>query len=242
MNLDTATIVRVLKGKRVETDDGRLLAWRIVHPDFRSSHDYRWPFPGHDAYPKSVPGAGTTEYTRGDPCPQFDGDGLCLAITFAGAASGNIPATTGLICSYSESDVLGQDSSKLRVSTARVEDVIDVPALLRRRGFYGADLSRADLSRANLYGAILSGSNLSWADLSGSNLSWADLSWAILSGADLSRAILSWANLSGADLSGANLSGAILSEANLSGANLSGANLSGADLSRAIGLPATVGT
>ena len=72
--------------------------------------------------------------------------------------------------------------------------------------------------------------DLSWADLSRADLSWANLSWA-----DLSRADLSWANLSGADLSranlsGANLSGADLSRANLSGANLSGANLSGANL------------
>ena len=52
--------------------------------------------------------------------------------------------------------------------------------------------------------------DLSWADLSRADLSWANLSWA-----DLSRADLSWANLSGADLSRANLSGANLSGANL---------------------------
>ena len=59
-----------------------------------------------------------------------------------------------------------------------------------------ADLSRADLSWADLSGANLSWADLSWADLSEANLSWADLSWADLSGANLSRA-----NLSGADLS-----------------------------------------
>jgi hypothetical protein len=75
----------------------------------------------------------------------------------------------------------------------------------------GADLSGADLFRANLSGANLSGANLFRADLSGANLS----------GANLFRA----------DLSGANLSGANLFRADLSGANLSGANLSGADLS-----------
>ena len=53
----------------------------------------------------------------------------------------------------------------------------------------GADLSRADLSRANLSGADLSRANLSRADLRG-----ADLYRANLSGADLSRA-----NLSGAE-------------------------------------------
>jgi hypothetical protein len=47
------------------------------------------------------------------------------------------------------------------------------------------DLSRADLSRANLSGADLSRANLSGADLSGANLSGADLSRANLSGANL---------------------------------------------------------
>jgi uncharacterized protein YjbI with pentapeptide repeats len=93
--------------------------------------------------------------------------------------------------------------------------------------------SRADLSRANLYGADLSGANLSRADLSGANLSRADLSGAEPVRGDLSRADLSGANLSGADLSGANLSRADLSGANLSRADLSGANLSRADLSGA---------
>ena len=90
------------------------------------------------------------------------------------------------------------------------------------RGEYGgkrANLSGANLFRANLFRANLSGADLSRANLSGANLS----------GADLFRADLSGANLSGADLSRANLSGADLSRADLSGADLSGADLSGAD-------------
>jgi hypothetical protein len=101
-------------------------------------------------------------------------------------------------------------------------------ANLSRANLYGANLYRAELSRANLYGA-----NLSRADLSRAELSRANLSGANLSRADLSRANLSRANLSGADLSGADLYGANLSRANLSGANLYRANLSGADLSGA---------
>ncbi len=102
-----------------------------------------------------------------------------------------------------------------------------------RADLSGANLSRADLSRADLSRANLSWADLSWADLSRADLSWADLSWANLSradlsGADLSGADLSWANLSRADLSWADLSGA-----NLSRADLSWANLSRADLSRA---------
>jgi hypothetical protein len=108
----------------------------------------------------------------------------------------------------------------------------------QRANLSGANLYRANLSRANLSGADLYRANLSGANLSGANLSGVNLSWANLSGADLYRADLSWANLSRADLSGADLSGANLSRANLSGANLyranlSRANLSGADLYRA---------
>jgi hypothetical protein len=62
----------------------------------------------------------------------------------------------------------------------------------------GANLSRADLSDANLSGADLSGANLSRANLSDANLYGANLSRANLSGADLSGANLSRANLSGA--------------------------------------------
>ena len=89
---------------------------------------------------------------------------------------------------------------------------------------------RANLSRANLFGA-----DLSRVDLFGANLFWANLSRADLFGANLSGA-----NLFGANLSGANLSGANLSWANLSGADLSWANLSGANLYRAVGIPDSI--
>ena len=85
-----------------------------------------------------------------------------------------------------------------------------------------ADLSDADLSRADLSGADLSDADLSRADLSRADLSDADLSRADLSRADLSRADLSRADLSGADLSRADLSGADLSDADLSRADLDG--------------------
>ncbi len=71
------------------------------------------------------------------------------------------------------------------------------------------------------------------AEHSKANLNRADLSGAYLYGADLSGAYLNRANLSGAYLYGANLYGANLSGANLSGADLYGANLYGANLSGA---------
>ena len=107
----------------------------------------------------------------------------------------------------------------------------------------GANLSRADLRKANLGGANLNwaeltGANLAGADLSGAYLSRADLKWANLAeaklaGADLLEANLSRADLSESDLSGADLRGTDLREANFSRSNLGGANLSGADLRNA---------
>jgi hypothetical protein len=103
------------------------------------------------------------------------------------------------------------------------------------------DLTGAQVASARLDGADLSHATLDWADLSDARLIGADLSGAFLGEADLSGASLSLANLSGAVLFGANLSGAVLSGANLSGAvllgaDLSGANLSGANLGQAAGL------
>jgi Pentapeptide repeats (8 copies) len=118
-------------------------------------------------------------------------------------------------------------------------------ANLMKENLVGANLSEADLSdanlrEANLREADLSGANLfradfTEADLRGANLSGANLREADLDVANLSRANLSGASLREADLSGANLREANLREAdlflaNLSGANLSGANISGADL------------
>src|SRR6266516_3112117 len=119
--------------------------------------------------------------------------------------------------------------------------------------FIQPDLSRANLSEADLNWTILSKANLSGVDLRGkdlwvTNLLGANLSRANLSGlarfppslreanlleANLSNADLSRKNLSETILTGANLSGTILTGANLSGANLSGQDLSNKDLSGA---------
>jgi hypothetical protein len=82
------------------------------------------------------------------------------------------------------------------------------------------DLFHADLSRANLRGAVLRGADLGRANLSGANLR----------GAYLSHAHASDANLRGANLTEANLCSASLRRADLNEANLSGARLGGADL------------
>ena len=94
-----------------------------------------------------------------------------------------------------------------------------------RRDVKGLAGMRANLSRANLSDANLRYANLSRANLRGANLSDADLRNANLDGANLRDA-----DLRNADLSYANLGGANLRDADLRNANLEGANLRDADL------------
>ena len=70
-------------------------------------------------------------------------------------------------------------------------------------------------------------------NLSGADLSKLNLTGANLRGADLSGAILSQANLTNADFTGANLEGAVLNSANLAGASFTGTNLKSASLENA---------
>ena len=125
------------------------------------------------------------------------------------------------------------DLSAANLSRANLNWADLSAANLSEANFSAANLSKADLSRADLSAANLSAADLSEANLSRANLSAADLSEARLSGADLSKANLSKANLIADDLSSARISEANLSGADLSRARLSEANLSGADLSEA---------
>lgn len=98
----------------------------------------------------------------------------------------------------------------------------------KRANLSGANLYRANLCKANLRGANLHNADLRKTDLYGANLRSADLS-----GADLYGASLRGANLRHVYISSANLCRTDLYGANLRGANLEGANLEGANLVRA---------
>jgi uncharacterized protein YjbI with pentapeptide repeats len=124
---------------------------------------------------------------------------------------------------------------------------------LQKRDLRFSDLSRSNLTKADLRGARLQKADLSYAHLEGANLEAAKLQEAKLIRTKLQGANLKSAQLQGAELAivnlqgafvvdagleGANLilsqlQGALLKEARLQGANLFGSNLQGANLSSA---------
>jgi len=224
-------------------------SWGIksVHPDLTTTHGFRWALPGGLNVSNDNLDSGNES-----ACPNKPGDGLCVATSWQGMASGGIPARTLLLVAYREEDVVGRDipQGKLRIGgvVASVA-LVDGERLVREHG-RGANLQDANLRGANLQDAYLRGANLQDANLrcaylqganlqdaylQGANLQGADLRCANLQGAYLRCAYLQGANLQDAYLQdaylqGANLQDAYLQDAYLQGANLQGANLRGADL------------
>ncbi len=96
----------------------------------------------------------------------------------------------------------------------------------------GAQLDKANLSRARLIGANLSGASLRRINLSHALLMDANMSKARLGHANLSHASLGDAIMIGVSLGHANLKKASAGKANLSGAQLEWADLSNAGFSR----------
>ena len=164
-------------------------AIRTVRPDFRSSRGYRYPYPGE------VARAAGPFNANGNECPNHEGDGICAAGTWAGMASGGVPANVLLLVAYKDKDVLGGSiREKLRLRKFLVVDVIDGCRLLIESGAY-ANLRYADLRSANLASANLRSANLRYADLASANLRYANLRYADLRYADLRYADLGYANL-----------------------------------------------
>ena len=162
-----------------------MIGFRSVHVDYRSSRGFVWPYPGGTAV-----ASGPFTNTPHKGCPSRKGDGICLALTAAGMASGGIPAHLVLVCSYTKASLLGteSDGSKVRVKRAKVLRAVDFPAMLRGEVPQDPDLpTKADLAGANLTGANLTGANLPWADLARANLTGANLTWANLTGANADK-------------------------------------------------------
>ena len=151
----TVNLIPVIVDREQATMPEWCDSWGIksVRPDLRTYGGYQWPWPGQVAVcdPNALVPANR------DACPSQEGDGLCVATSWRGMASGGIPASTMLLVAYASSEVLGGDTeSKLRLPRVAVVAVVDGLRLLRESG--------AD---ANLSGAYLTGADLRGADLTG---------------------------------------------------------------------------
>ena len=131
---------------------------RACRSDFTSSRGYRWPFPG-----KWAKAAGPFNPVATGGCPSLPGDGICVALSWDGMASGGMSADVVLLVGWRKGDVLGRDRTKVRVKRAYVVDAFTVAALLAER----QEDEVANLCGANLRGANLRGADLRGADLCG---------------------------------------------------------------------------
>jgi hypothetical protein len=171
------------------TMPGGFNSWGLksVRPDLMTTHGFRWALPGglNVSNDNLVRG-------RRSANPAQPGDGLCVATSWRGMASGGIPARTLLLVAYREEDVVGRDifQGKLRIGGAvATVALVDGERFIREHG-RGADLSGADLSGADLREADLREADLREAELYGTDLSGADLLGADLLGAELQGAFM----------------------------------------------------
>lgn len=122
----------------VDREQATMPAWcdswgiKSVRPDLRTYGGYQWPWPGQTAAcdPNALVPANR------DACPSQEGDGLCVATSWRGMASGGIPASTMLLVAYASSEALGGDTEngKLRLPRVAVVAVVDGLRLLRESG------------------------------------------------------------------------------------------------------------
>jgi len=125
-------------------------------------------------------------------------------------------------------DTRSVDFTRANLTRADLDGAVLAHAKLR-----DATLARAYLDHTDLTGATLIRADLTRADLSDAALTGASLFRAHLRGASLHRAHLRGTDFHDADLVGAYLQYADLGGAYLVGGNLTGADLSGADLTGA---------
>ena len=118
----------------------KLVAVDLTTDDYKGGrHRYQlgqW----HDAEP------GDRGFSR-DPsaCPQFPGDGLCVAKTLTGAVSGGhrVGASVMLLVEFDDTDVLAETADKVLASRLRVTELVDPVRLLEWAGAVGANLTGA---------------------------------------------------------------------------------------------------
>ena len=139
----------VIELKPPQSFEGFLWCWKAVEADLTARNDFQYRL-GEWAVAQKPNRKNT------GACPKDDGDGLCIANTFYGAAQGGRSCRTIIICAYLPADVLGSDADKLRVTKLFVPNwgLWSIERLARQANLSGAYLSRAYLSGADLSGAL----------------------------------------------------------------------------------------
>jgi uncharacterized protein YjbI with pentapeptide repeats len=127
--------------------------------------------------------------------------------------------------------LVGANLNKASLNGAELWGINLKSANLDKADLLGADLNRSNLIDAKLYKTNLNEANLAEVDLSGANMRGATLNGTCLRKANLSKVNLSEADISGATLIEANLSGAHMLSVKNNKSNLIGSDLRKADLS-----------
>jgi hypothetical protein len=137
MNAKQKTDIQKLVEVAPESFNGFLWGWKAVEGDLSSTNGYRYKLGDWNVASNPI-----KENTDACPTSGTDGDGLCIARNFYGAAQGGRSCRTILICAYLQADILGQDDSKLRVSKLFVPDwgLWSIEVLARGACLRGADL------------------------------------------------------------------------------------------------------
>ena len=167
----------------------------------------------------------------------LSGTDLTGAVLDGASLVGANLANVSLACAEPDTVLLSNNRVAARCASARGADLSR--ANLGQAKLWGIDLSAAKLDEAQLEGANLSNALLIGTSLSSAHLDKADLTGGVQAqGANLLNASLQGADLTGAqlqiaDLSSAALQGAVLNFAKLDGAVLRDANLEAASLQQA---------
>ena len=119
-------------------------SWGVksIDLDGTTKHGFVWPEPGQE----------TARYellNHSSSCPRQEGDGLCVATTWAGMASGGFRAFCLLLVAYRSTEARGDEDGKFRVPQVAVVARINGERKARE-SFANADLRGADLRGANL--------------------------------------------------------------------------------------------
>ncbi|WP_010502023.1 pentapeptide repeat-containing protein [Paenibacillus elgii] len=142
------------------------------------------------------------------------------------------PPSTTLLLQVSVSPGLADIQATKAVVQTDLTWAYMASADLKSVSFEDADLSHADLSGCNLYGALFTGDDLklSHTVFASATLSYARMNEIVIDSADFTNAVMTNVYLTNSNLQGNSLTGADMTDALINGAQFQNADLTGAKL------------